>query len=324
MIIALIAVAALVVLAGVGTGAFLLLRPQPQPVISVTSDYKVGSTPAGALGTVFHVSGQKFSAYAQVLFLLDGTPVSSERIVESDANGNVRANLTVTDEWAVGNHVLTARDAENHITKVGTSVVIVPQGQAHISGPNGAPPDDMSFVIKATVEAKDTVTGNTINPWNDTLTITGRPDPAGGGVSISDRDDGQPHTYTAKFDNNGKTYTQTVVYSSSGTYKGGKLSYTETVISIRYVLSDGGTCELKSPYVAEYLEGTFSNQNTISGTYRSDAFPSTPCSDGTAVYHNAQTGTWTGTLEQSGTTSVITSPVQVGLEAIRTKPLTWA
>jgi len=317
--IALIAVAALVVLAGAGFGAFLLTRPQP--VISITSGYKVDSTPAGATGTVFHVSGKQFSNNSTITFLLDGTPVSGERLGQSDANGNVKTDLTVTSDWAVGHHTLTAKDAENYVTKAGVAVVIVPQGQAHTPGPNGAPPDNMSFVIKATVKATDTA-GYTINPWTDTLTITGRPDPAGGSVSINEFDNGQPHTSTGDF-GNGLTYTETLTYTGSGTYKMGHLSYTETVTSMRIVLSDGGTCVLKSPWMDEHLDGTFSNQNTISGTYNNDAY-SIPCSDGTTIYHNAQTGTWTGALDQSGTTSDINSPVQVGFEAIWTKPFAWA
>ena len=313
--IALIAVAALIVLGGIGTGAFLLTRPQP--VISVTSDYKVGSTPAGATGTVFHVSGQKFSANSNVTFLLDGTPVSSARIVESDANGNLKTNLTVTAEWAVGDHTLTAKDAGNYVTKAGVALVIVPQGQAHTPGPNGAPPNDASFAIQATIKAQDTVTGKQLNDRNETLTITGRPDPAGGSVSISYRDDGQPQTYSGDF-GNGLTYTEKIIFKGSGTYRGGKLSYTETIISDQYTLSNGATCKLNTPYVVEHLEGTFSDQDTISGTYSADAY-SIPCSDGGDVYGNALTGSWSGTLEQSGAIPISTFPVLK--EALWAKPL---
>jgi FHA domain len=325
--IALIVVAALVVLGGVGIGAFLLLWPQPQPVISITSDYKVGSIPAGTTGTVFHVSGKQFSNNSTITFLLDGTPVSGGRLVQSDANGNGKTDLTVTSDWAVGHHTLTARDAENHVTKAGSVVVIVPQGQAHTPGPNGAPPDDKSFAIKATTEAQDSVTGEKINPWNDTLTITGRPDPAGGSVSISNLDNGQPHTYTGNL-SDGTTYKDTFFFTGSGTYKGGKLSYIETVTSEKMVFSNGLTCKSNSPYVYKHLEGTFSNQNAISGTYSADAY-SYSCSVGSNVTNikmNAQKGTWTGTLVLSGSTSLITSPVhvQAGLGAIWTKPLAWA
>ena len=291
-------------------------------MISVTSDYKVGSTPAGATGTVFHVSGQQFSANSSVTFLLDGTPISSERIVESDANGNARTNLTVTGPWAVGDHTLTARDADNYVTKFGVAVIIVQQGHAHTPGPNGAPPDNMSFTINATIEAQDTVTGNKYNPWSNTLTIIGSPGTASGSVSISDRDNGQPQTFTGDF-GNGNTYTETATFAGSGTYKGGKLSYTETVTSDQYSLSHGVTCKLNSPYVFEHMVGTFSNQNTISGTFSANAY-SIPCSDGSNVYGNALRGTWTGTLEQGQTTSTITFPVQAGLEGIWTKPLAWA
>ncbi len=314
--IALIAVAALLLLSGIGTGAYLLTRPQP--VISVTSDYKVGSTPAGATGTVFHVSGQKFSSNSNVTFLLDGTPVSSAPVVESDANGNVRTNLTVTAAWAVGDHTLTAKDAGNYVTKAGVALVIVPQGQAHTPGPNGAPPNDTSFTIRTTIKAQDTVTGKQLNNWIELLTITGKPDPAGGTVSINSRDDGQQHTYSGDF-GNGLTYTEKVIFKGSGTYRGGKLAYTETVISDVYTLSDGSTCKLNSPYVTERLEGTFSDQDTISGTFSSDAY-SMPCSDGSQVYGNALTGTWSGRLEAGGATPISTFPVQAR-EVLWTKPL---
>jgi hypothetical protein len=314
--IVLIAVAALLLLGGIGMGAYMLTRPQP--VISVTSDYKVGSTPAGATGTVFHLSGQKFSANSNVTFLLDGTPVSSAPIVESDANGNDRTNLTVTAASAVGNHTLTAKDAGNYVTKAGVALVIVPQGQAHTPGPNGAPPNDTSFAISGTIKAQDTVTGKQFNNWIDILTITGKPDPAGGSVSINSRDDGQPHTYSGDF-GNGLTYTEKVIFKGSGTYLGGKLAYTETVISDVYTLSNGSTCKLNSPYVTERLEGTFSDQDTISGTFSSEAFSIT-CSDGGKVYGNALTGTWSGTLEQGGTTPISTFPVHAR-EVLWTKPL---
>ena len=314
--ITLIAVAVLFVLAGVGVGAFFLL--QPQPVISVTSDYKIGSTPAGAIGTVFHVSGRQFSSNSTITFLLDGTPISGERLVQSDANGNVKTDLAVTSNWAVGHHSLTARDAGSHVTKTGMTVVIVPQGQAHTPGPNGAPPDDKSFTIGVTEQRSDTVTGQQLQPWNTTLIITGHPD---GGSVQQPQDDGQPHTLTGSY--YGGTYTDTYVFQSSGTYKGGQLSYTETYVSDKWSFSSGLTCESNSPSVAERLEGTFSDQNTISGTVSNDAI-SIPCSGGATLSINGATGTWTGTLEQGATTSVITSHIPVGLEAIWTKPLAWA
>ncbi len=288
----LLVVLAVVLVLGTGGGgiaAYLLTRPQP--VISVTSDYRVGSIPAGSTGTVFHVSGHHFSGTSAITFLLDRVLVTGSQTVQSDADGNIRADLTVTDGWAVGNHTLLAKDAAGYTTQVGPTVTIVPQGQAHTPGPNGAPPDDMSFTINATVQAQDAKTGE--QTWNETVIITGQPD---GGSVCESMDDGQPHTFTGDF-GNGVTYTKTMVFKCSGTYKGGKLSYTETVTSIQYTLSNGETCGMNSPFVYDHLEGIFSNQNTLSGSYSADAF-SIPCSGGgiVNVYRDAGTGTWTGAL----------------------------
>src|SRR5205814_1929582 len=123
--IALIGVVVFVVLGAVA-GALLLLRPHPQPVLSVSSDYKVAATPAGARGTVLHVNGQQFSSNVAVTFLLDEIPVLGNGSAQSDANGIVRMDLTVTEGWGVGKHLLTARDANNFSTQAGVAVVIVP------------------------------------------------------------------------------------------------------------------------------------------------------------------------------------------------------
>ncbi len=303
--ILLFVVAAVVALGGIGIGAFLYLHPPLQPVINVTSDYKVGSTPAGAIGTVFHVSGQQFPNNSNITFLLDGTPISSQRIVQSDANGNVKTDLAVTEAWTVGKHMLTARDAQNNVTKAGVNVIIVPQGQAHTPGPNGAPSDDMSYVMKVTIQRQDAQTGEQLQPWVQSILITSRPDPAGGSVCQT-RDNGQPLTVSGDL-GNGITYTETVVFQCSGTYKAGKLSYIETVTSDKvtvYQGSDTVTCESRSPYAWEQLEGTFSDHDNISGTYSSDA-TSLACSNGKQLSINAETGTWTGTLASSKTTSSI-------------------
>jgi len=98
------------------------------------------------------------------------------------------------------------------------------------------------------------------------------------------------------------------IVSLSRSYKAGKLSYTETVTSDKMTVYQGstilGTCEPKSPYVWERLEGTFSDQNTISGTYSAD--PTTfVCSNGNQLTSSAEKGTWTGTATSSTTTSSV-------------------
>jgi FHA domain len=304
--ILLFVVAAVVALGGIGVSAFLYLHPPLQPVINVTSDYKVGSTPAGAIGTAFHVSGQQFTNNSNVTFLLDGTPISNQRVVQSDSNGNIKTDLAVTGAWTVGKHTLTARDTQNNVTKAGLNVVIVPQGQANTPGPNGAPPDDMSFAMKVTIQRQYAQTGEQLEPWVESILVTGRPDPAGGSV-YQERDNGQPLTVSGDL-GNGLTYTETVVFQNSGTYKAGKLSYTETTTSDKMTVYEGGsiiaTCESKSPYSWEQLEGTFSDRNTISGTYSSDS-STLVCSNGKQLTSIAETGTWTGTTVSSTTTSSI-------------------
>src|ERR1051326_4951521 len=126
--IAIIALVVLVILGGVGAAAWLLTRPKP--VVSVTSDYKVGSTPAGATSTVLHVTGQKFSGSSNVTFLLDDQIAPDSQPTLSDSNGNIKADLKVTDNWGVGQHVLKAKDAGNYTTQQGITISIVSPGDA--------------------------------------------------------------------------------------------------------------------------------------------------------------------------------------------------
>jgi hypothetical protein len=277
---------------GGGIAAYLLTRPQP--VMTVTSIYRVGSTLAGSTGTVLHVSAHSFSGSSAITFLLDNLPVASTQHVSSDADGNVRADLTITTAWAVGNHILTAKDANGYTTKVGMPVVIVPQGQAHTPGPNGAPPDDMSFTLNASMQAHDAGTGKQLGSTTETLIITGKPDPSGGSVCQS-LDDGQPHSYIGNA-GNGITYRETFIWSCSGTYKGGKLSYTETATTDKVDFSNGISCVAHTHYVYEHLEGTFTSQNTISGTLSSDSITA-DCNRGIGTQlTNASKGSWTAQL----------------------------
>jgi len=281
------------VVLGAVAGALLLLRPHPQPVLSVSSDYKVAATPAGARGTVLHVNGQQFSSNVAVTFLLDGIPVLGDGSAQSDANGIVRMDLTVTEGWGVGKHLLTARDANNFSTQAGVAVVIVPQGQAHTPGPNGAPADDMDFSLKVSIQRQNASTGEQLQPWNQTLIITSQPDPAGGTVCQS-RDDGQQRTVHGDFVS-GITYTDTFVWTCTGTYKGGKLSYTETVTSDKFDFSTGLSCTANTPYTYEHLEGSFSAHSTSSGTYVGDAVHLN-CNDGKSLTLNdPRKGNWMAT-----------------------------
>ena len=292
--ILLIVLAAIVVLGAGGGGITAYLLTRPQPVMSVTSSYRVGSTSAGSTGTALHVSGHSFSGSSAITFLLDSVPVPGSQNVQSDAGGNVRADLAITNAWTVGNHTLTAKDAGGYTTKAGVTVAIVPQGQAHTPGPNGAPPDDMNFTLKANLQVQDAGTGQQLGTGTETLTVTGKPDPSGGTVCQA-VDNGQQHTSLGST-STGVTYHETVVLSCSGTYKGGKLSYTETATTDKVDFSNGVSCVAHTPYVYQHLEGTFTSQNTISGTLSSDNV-TVDCNQGIGTLQtNARKGSWTAQM----------------------------
>ncbi len=291
MRILIIVIVVVVILAGAGAGLVYFLT-RPQPVINVTSNYKVGAVPAGSTSTAFHVSGQKFSGNSAITFLLDGTPVPGGSSAQSDANGNVKADLTITNGWPVGSHTLTAEDASNYKTNIGSAVTIVPQGQAHTPGPNGAPPDDMSFTVQTSVQPQDALNGKQQTPFSETLQITGNPN---GGSVCRSADNGQPQLLTGS-SGNGITYRETVVWTCSGSYKGGKLTYTETTTSDKIDFSDGVSCTVHTPYVNQHLDGAFTNNNTISGPYTSDGVTA-DCTGGLGTQHgDASKGTWNGNV----------------------------
>jgi hypothetical protein len=291
LLIVLAIILVLGIMGGAGIAAYKLTRPQP--VISVTSDYHVGSTPVGSIGTAFHVSGHKFAGTSVITLLLDGMNVPGSSRVASDASGNVRVDVTVTNGWAVGSHILTAKDADGNLIKVAATVIIVPQGQAGTPGPNGAPADDKSFTLDVNMQYQD-VTAGKHSRYSGLLTITGRPDPAGGTVCQYE-DKGQSQTYQGDA-GNGITYTELYATTCSGTYKGGKLSYIETVTSERIDYSDGESCVVRKPFVGQHLEGTFTTPNRISGNSSEGGYIAY-CNKGVGtVLVGGDTGTWTGQL----------------------------
>ena len=296
-----IAVTAIVVLGagGVGLAAYLLTRPQP--VISVASDFKAGTTLAGATGTVLHISGQKFSASSPITFLLDGVPAPGNQSVNSDANGNIKVDLAITAGWLLGHHTLTARDTSNTTTKSGVEVVIVPQGEAHTPGPFGASPDDTSFRANADIHYNVQAKQLTLQ---ETEVVTGHPDPNGGTVCQAE-DDGQPHTYSGVTLDTGSPYQQTATFSCTGTYKGGKLTLTETLLSDTVVFTSSNpstTCTLNAPHVDEQLSGGYTEQHQFSGTVTFPEIPTSafPCNrpNSSFFYYGGQ-GTWTGQIAGS-------------------------
>jgi hypothetical protein len=282
--ILLIAAVALIVFIAVGGGVFAYVVTRPQPVISVNSQYAVDMTPAGSTTTEFRISGHDFSNNSSITFLLDGAPTPGNPVAQSDNAGKVAATLIVTKDWSVGEHKLTARDASGYTTKETVALKIVPQGQAHTPGPNGAPPDDTSFTITATYGQFS---------GQIELQVSGHPDPAGGKV-CSAYDDGSTHT--SHGDDNIGTYTDTYTFTCTGTYKAGKLSYAETLSNDKYTYTNGVVCTERAPFVYVRLEGTFNNATNITGNYSGDA-GSYDCTQGATLSYNADHGNWSGQVK---------------------------
>jgi hypothetical protein len=270
-----------VIVGGLGVAGYILSRPKP--VITLTSTYTTGITPVGATDTSFHVGGTDFSGNSVVTFLLDGTALPGGQTALSDSDGVVSATLSVTSDWAVGNHTLTARDASGYLTKAGQALTIVTQGDDKTPGPSGAPTNSASGTISTT---------GLTQSGSFTLTVTGDSD-AGGKVCRAE-DDGQPQTSSGT--SSGSSYTETATATCSGTYDAGKLTYTETITSDKAVFDDGEVCIAPKPYVAVQLSGTFTSATAINGTYTEPAVPITCSLDGQSetVTNPASSGNWSG------------------------------
>jgi hypothetical protein len=293
--IILVVTAAAVVAAG-GIAAAVHFLSRPQPLISITSNYRVGNVLAGANGTILHISGQKFSSNAAITFLLDGQVAPGNPGTRSDSNGNFSTDMTITSAWSVGTHTLTARDASNYNTQNSVSVTIVQPGQANTPGPDGAPPDDASFKVVAQIQGSQST---------ETEIVTGHPDPMGGTV-CQPEDNGQPIVTTGFTSPNAIPFRETSTYSCAGSYKGGKLALTETLLSNVFVFSqpDGttATCTLNLPQppIDEQLSGSYTGNNTFSGTITFPAISDSnfSCVDnGSETYYNFHTSSqanWTG------------------------------
>lgn len=298
---------ALVVAITVASGimAYMLTRPYPQPVISVASGYTVGTNPAGAQGTTLHIRGQKFSSNSAITFLLDGHIAPGTPRVASDHNGNLSVNLPIPAAWSPGRHLLNARDAAHYSSKKDVVIEVVLPGQANTPGPNGAPPDDASFSmhISQNTPIQEQYNGSNGQLSNaDPLVVTGHADPAGGSVCKA-RDNGQPQTYNGTTAD-GLSDTQVATFSCTGTYKGGRVSYTETLLSDIVTVSyqgDSYVCHLLTSSVNEQLSGSYTASGNFSGTITYSSFPQSDfsCTTGQLAYFNFSlaggTGTWTAT-----------------------------
>jgi hypothetical protein len=287
-------VTAVAVVAAGGIAAAVHFLSHPQPLISVISNYTVGNTPAGANGTVLHISGQKFSSNSAITFLLDGQAAPGNPGTQSDSNGNFSTNITITNAWSVGTHTLTARDASNYITQKSVSVTVVQPGQANTPGPGGAPPDDATFRLQVTNAA------NVADPFssNPVLVITGHPDPEGGTVCSPD-DSGQSFTFNETTTGN-TPFTKMITATCSGTYKAGQISYIETTTSLENSYQSNGVnvkCVLSNATVDLRLTGSYVGNNTFKGTVSSPYFAYTCDPQGYTMWHEASQGvTWTATI----------------------------
>ena len=290
---ALILLVILVLLSGGGAVAYLYI--QSKPAITVSSKYMVGTTPAGAATTSLHVTGAKFAAHSAVSFLLDGQPEPGHQIFQSDASGALKGDLTITAVWPLGQHNLTAKDASGKTTVLGKTVAIVPQGQAGTPGPNGAPADNAMFSINVSIQVHNNDTGqDKSGTWQ--LIVTGHPDPAGGTVCDAAGTTNQPETDTGRSD--GLSYTETWTATCGGTYKGGKVTFTETFSNDTVKYSNGVTCSATASYVALELDGSFTDATHLTGTV-SAGTPTITCSNGNQGTLKGITGTWTGTISSS-------------------------
>jgi hypothetical protein len=292
-------VATVLVVAAGGIAAAVHFLARPQPLISITSNYKVGNTPAGANGTILHISGQQFSSNSAITFLLDGHVAPGNPGTRSDSNGNFTTTMTITNAWSAGSHTLTARDASNDSTKNSVSVTIVQPGQSNTPGPNGAPPDDATFTLNIPAQGRITTVNQPFTNNEEALLITGHPDPAGGTVCLN-RDNGQQFSssYVA---NNGTPFTETFSFSCKGSYKSGKISYTETLLTDVITFTDGSgiSCTLISPQLNQQVTGSYTGNGTFTGTWTYGPIPQTdvPCTDpNQSFYYTSGQGTWTGTV----------------------------
>ena len=291
-----------------GILASVLMRPHPQPIISVSSIYSIGEIPAGAKGTTLHILGQKFSSASAITFLLDGRLAPGAPHMLSDQNGNLSADLPITSAWSSGQHVITARDASHYISKKGVAIEVVVQGQANTPGPNGAPPDDASFSMSVSVQGQNAPVQEQYNGSNgslsstDPLAVTKQASSAEGSVCKA-RDDRQAQTYNGTT-TGGLSDTQVATFSCSGTYKSGQISYTETLLSDVVTVSyqgDSYVCRLLTPGVDEQLTGSYTTSGSFSGTITYSSFPQSDfsCTTGQLSYFNFSlaggNGTWSAT-----------------------------
>jgi hypothetical protein len=292
---AIIGVVVVVILAGSGVLALSLFKsPSPPasiPSVTVTSDFHDNGLPAGSGGsatdgTVFHVTGQKFSPHSAITFLLDSTIIETH--TESDDNGALNnVDLRVTSSWPIGQHKLTAHDKSNNTTDKGVNVSIVPQGYAGTPGSNGAPTNTATF--KVTIEV------NMPNFHHQAeLDVTARTDSQGGAVCSPGDDGSQQRIPIQEGD---QTFYLVDTYACSGTYKAGDITYDEALNTRSILDSKGNTlCSLnRSQPSYIHVHGTYTTSHQFSGDITESAIASNQYTCPVDLGTPGENGTWTGT-----------------------------
>jgi hypothetical protein len=193
--------------------------------------------PVGADSTKLQIEGKNFATNSTITVLLDSTEIDTH--TESDASGNFSTDLIVTSDWPIGQYTLTARDGRNNMANNGEEIIIVQQGEAHTPGPNGAPTNDATFTVD--VSAQGRWDDNTRFDTTLVLKVTGQYHPQ----VCTDYADDTPQSGTITFE--GQTFQDQSTYTCTGTYKGGMITYTETLQAMNIFDSKGNTCSLSSP-----------------------------------------------------------------------------
>lgn len=293
---AIIGIVVILILAG--TGLVVLLKAHgPSPTISVTSQYYDNGTIAGATDTTLHVTGKQFAANSAITFLLDSTAIRQDMQALSNASGNFTTDLTITSDWSVEHHRLTAHDASNNTTSTSTEISIVQQGYNKTPGLNGSPTNTATFKIATVTHWQS---NGTVNTYEPELDITGQSDSQGGSVCAPGDDGSQQKDQFAG--PNGTTVTDTYTTTCSGTYKNGHLTYNEALNTDVYT-DDGGSCTLTASQSSwRQWTGDYTTSHQFSGTIVENSVDGNHynCTgDLTISTSSGATGTWTGTVNNS-------------------------
>src|SRR5436309_680640 len=93
----------------------------------------------------------------------------------------------------------------------------------------------------------------------------------------------------------------TYSFSCKGSYKSGKVSYTETLLTdvITFLDGSGVSCTLISPQLNQQVTGSYIGNDTFTGTWTYGPVPNSDfrCTDpNQSFFYTSGHGTWTGTV----------------------------